>query len=168
MASLEKHPVVLPFLIAGFGLPFLSLELPTSIVPSGRTQTPASFYTLQYFVQHEKPINVKINHTANTMQRPTRTALSFSSIAPRRRAKYTAYDIMTAPQNSRFRTSIVCVTSKNATIYGPTSGYTNGLINATHKEVHINPGASSLPMATNPMNVAIIRVAAWIASDFSQ
>ena len=101
------------------------------------------------------------------MQKPTRTALSFSNIAPRRRAKYTAYDIMTTPQNSRFRTSI-CVTSKNATIYGPTSGYTNGLINATHKEVHINPGASSLPMATSPMNVATIRATAWIASDFNQ
>lgn len=167
MASLEKHPVVLPFLIAGFGLPHLSLELPTYIVPSGRTQTPASFYTLQYFAQHEKPINVKINHTANTMQRPTRTALSFSSIAPRSSMKYAAYDIMTTPQNIKLRTAI-CVTSKNATIYGPTSGYTNGLINATHKEVPINPGASPLPMMTSPMNVATISVNACIASGFNQ
>ena len=81
--------------------------------------------------------------------------------------KYAAYDIMTTPQNKKLRTAI-CVTSKNATIYGPTSGYTNGLINATHKEVHINPGASSLPMATSPMNVATISVNACIASDFNQ
>jgi hypothetical protein len=81
--------------------------------------------------------------------------------------KYAAYDIMTTPQNKKLRTAI-CVTSKNATIYGPTSGYTNGLINATHKEVPINPGASQLPMMTSPMNVATISVNACIASDFNQ
>ena len=76
-------------------------------------------------------------------------------------------DIMTTPQNKKLRTAI-CVTSKNATIYGPTSGYTNGLINATHKEVPINPGASPLPMMTSPMNVATISVNACIANDFNQ
>ena len=81
--------------------------------------------------------------------------------------KYAAYDIMTTPQNKKLRTAI-CVTSKNATIYGPTSGYTNGLINATHKEVPINPGVSPLPMMTSPMNVATISVNACIASDFNQ
>jgi hypothetical protein len=62
----------------------------------------------------------------------------------------------------------MCDARKNATIYGPTIGYAKGLIKAAPKEYKVIPGASLLPMATNPMNVAIIRVAAWIASDFSQ
>lgn len=74
---------------------------------------------------------------------------------------------MTTTQNSKAKT-VTCVASKNATIYGPTIGYAKGLINAATKEYKIIPGASLLPMTTSPINVATIRVTAWIASDFSQ
>ena len=101
------------------------------------------------------------------MQHPTRTSLSFSSIAPRRNAKYATYDNMTTGKKNNCKTSM-CAARKNATIYGPTIGYAKGLINAAPKEYKIIPGASLLPMTTSPINVVTIRVTAWIASDFSR